>query len=266
MNSEFIAFKEEHYREDDYRKLRDKYVSLKKEANKFMESGNKSKFDGELSKKFSTLLRIIDEENTNENERNSKKEAEIAEKNFIKETGDRIVQGKFVKRDVGKIVYHHDGTSTDNRIPKKLPRLEDMIYQNFSKHDESSNEKEVEEKMLHWIEQKGLGVEDLFNDVDVGYFPDTAFRDSIERSMNMIRALGIKRIINVFCQTGKQFSADYFRDRLLAISVHEFLILMIFPALESWRKDAETTNKNELKETTNRLNISDTDDNIEISF
>lgn len=100
MNSEFIAFKEEHYREDDYRKLRDKYVSLKKEANKFMESGNISKFDGELSKKFSTLLRIIDEENTNENERNSKKEAEIAQRNWRSNCSGEICQTRCKKNCV----------------------------------------------------------------------------------------------------------------------------------------------------------------------
>ena len=236
-------------------------------SNTSPESGNKSKFDGELSKKFSTLSRIIDEENTNENERNSKKEAEIAEKNFIKETGDRIVGGKFVKRDVGKIVYHHDGSSTDNRIAKKVPRLEDYLLSKLSKDGEqpTSNEKDVEEKMLKWIAQKGIIIEDLFNDVDFENFPDSVFTDTIERSIRMVRALGLKRIINVFCQTGKNFSADYFRERLSAIAVHEFLILIIFPTLESWRKDSETATM-ELKESTNRLNLSDSIENVEISF
>ena len=95
-----------------------------------MESGDKSNFDGEHSMTFSTLIRITDKENTNE-------KPKIAEKNIIKETGDRNVQRKFVERDVGKIVYHHIGTSTDNRIPKKHRRLEDMIYQKLSKNDEN---------------------------------------------------------------------------------------------------------------------------------
>ena len=60
------------------------------------------------------------------------------EKNFIKETGDRIVGGKFVKRD--------DGSSTDNRIAKKVPRLEDYLLSKLSKDGEqpTSNEKDVE--------------------------------------------------------------------------------------------------------------------------
>ena len=271
MNAEFIPFKEEHYREDDYRKLRDKYVALKKEGIKFMESGNKSKFDGELSKKFSTLSRIIDEESTNESERNSKKEAELAEKNFIKETGDRIVTGKFVKRDVGKIVYHHDGTSSDNRIPKKVPRLEDYLYGKYSKDIDPQNEKDVEEKMLSWIDQKGLITEDLFNEVDLEIISDKSFRDDIERSMKLLQALGLKRIVNVFCQVGKKFCADYFRDRLKAIAVHEFLILIMFPTLESWRKDAENScndprdSSNDLRDSTNRLNFSDIE-NVDISI
>ena len=67
-----------------YRKLRDKYSSLKKEAGKFMESGNKSKFDGELSKIISTLSRIIDEENTNENERNKKRRLKLWRRILLK--------------------------------------------------------------------------------------------------------------------------------------------------------------------------------------
>ena len=119
--------------------------------------------------------------------------------------------------------------------------------------------------MLNWIAQKGLIIEDLFNDVDFENFPDSVFTDTIERSIRMVRALGLKRIINVFCQTGKNFSADYFRERLSAIAVHEFLILIIFPTLESWRKDAETATM-ELKESTNCINLSDSIENVEIKF
>ena len=50
----------------------------------------------------------------------------------------------------------------------------------------------------------------------------------------------------------KMESADYFRERLTAVSVHEFLTMMIFPILESWRKDsAGSTN------TTTNSSISD---------
>ena len=90
-------------------------------------------------------------------------EAELAEQNFIKETGDRIVTGKFVKRDVGKIVYFNNGTSSDNRCPKNVPRLEDHLYGKYSKDIDPQSEKDVEEKMLSWIKQKGLITEDLFN-------------------------------------------------------------------------------------------------------
>ena len=44
--------------------------------------------------------------------------------------------------------------------------------------------------------------------------------------------------------------------------VHEFLVLIIFPTLESRRKDAETATM-ELKESTNRLYLSDSIENVE---
>ena len=253
MNPEFIPFKDEHYKPDDYRKIKDKYVSLKKEATKFMEAGNKSKGDGELSKKFATIHKIIEEEHTNEIERHAKKEAELAEKNLIQETGDRIVSQRVSKRDIGKVVHHLDGTVSDNRIPKKGPRFEDVLYQKMAPTVENFNEKATEEKLIAWVDSQGLNVEHLFTELNIHKLPDScSFKSKIDESMDILRAIGLKNIINVFCQNGKKFSADYFRERLTAVSVHEFLTMMIFPILESWRKDsAGSTN------TTTNSSISD---------
>ena len=72
------------------------------------------------------------------------------------------------------------------------------------------------------------------------FFPDScSFKMDIYLSMDIIRALGLKSIVNVFCQNGKKFSADYFRERLIAVSIHVFLIMKMFPILESWRKESE---------------------------
>ena len=70
LNELFTPFKEEHYKEDEYRKLSDKLRLMKKEAKKMMESGNKSKMPGgELSEKFKLIKQIIDETDITENER-----------------------------------------------------------------------------------------------------------------------------------------------------------------------------------------------------
>ena len=95
LNDLFIPFKEEHYKEKDYRKLRrDKFNAMKKEATKMMESGNKSKFGGDFSEKFKLLQQAIEESNQADNERQLKKDNDEAEKKLIQETGDRIMNGK----------------------------------------------------------------------------------------------------------------------------------------------------------------------------
>ena len=238
MNAEFLPFKEEHYKADEYRKIKDKYRDLKKEVVNFMNGGNKSKGEGELSTKFKAIEKIIKEANTHEIEKTSKKESEQAEKTLIQETGDRIVKQRTVKRDVGKIVYHLDGTVTDNRIHKKAPRFEDYLYKRLSSNDDSLDEIATEEKMHAWIAFKGFNVEHLFTELNIEMIPDScSFKSQINQSLDIFRALGLKSIVNVFCQNGKKFHADYFRERLTAVSVHEFLNMKMFPILESWRKN-----------------------------
>ena len=83
MNPEFLPFKEEHYKSDEYRKIKDKYSDLKKDAMKFMDVGNKSIGEGELSKKFKIIHKIIEGKNAHDIERTTMKESEQAEKNLI---------------------------------------------------------------------------------------------------------------------------------------------------------------------------------------
>ena len=107
----FLTFKDEHFKEGDYRKLRDKFTLLKKESSKLMDDGNKSKYGGELSPKFKLLHQIIAEESAAEIDNSNKKSADDEERKLIQETGDRVVAGKVSKRDIGKVVAHLDDVS-----------------------------------------------------------------------------------------------------------------------------------------------------------
>ena len=96
-NALFLTFKDEHFKEGDYRKLRDKFTLLKKESSKLMDDGNKSKYGGELSPKFKLLNQIIAEESAAEIDNSNKKSADDEERKLIQETGDRVVAGKVSK-------------------------------------------------------------------------------------------------------------------------------------------------------------------------
>ena len=99
---------------------------------------------------------------------------------------------------------------------------------------ETLNEKATKEKLIVWVNSQGLNAEHLFIELNIHKLPDScSFKSKIDEPMVILRAIGLKNIINVFCQIGKKFSADYFRERLTAISVHESLSMMIFPILES---------------------------------
>ena len=60
----FFTFKDEHFKDGDYRKLRDKFTLLKKESSNLLDDGNKSKYGGELTAKFKLLNQIIAEEHS----------------------------------------------------------------------------------------------------------------------------------------------------------------------------------------------------------
>ena len=58
-NAKFLTFKDKHFKDGDYRKLRDKFTLLKKESSNLLDNGNKSKCGGELTAKFKLLNHII---------------------------------------------------------------------------------------------------------------------------------------------------------------------------------------------------------------
>ena len=45
-NAMFLTFKDEHFKDGVYRKLRNKFALLKKESSKLMDDGNKGKYGG----------------------------------------------------------------------------------------------------------------------------------------------------------------------------------------------------------------------------
>ena len=171
LNDLFIPFKEEHYKEKDYRKLRDKFNAMKKEATKMMESGNKSKFGGDFSEKFKLLQQAIEESNQADNERQLKKDNDEAEKKLIQETGDRIMNGKTPKRDKGKLIVHLDGTVSDNRMQKRSNAFEDYVLEKMTKKNNDVNERDVLGKLQRWIKSNNQTTYDLIGALDVFAMP-----------------------------------------------------------------------------------------------
>ena len=236
-NALFLTFKDEHFKEGDYRKLRDKFTLLKKESSKLMDDGNKSKYGGELSPKFKLLNQIIAEESAAEIDNSNKKSADDEERKLIQETGDRVVAGKVSKRDIGKVVAHLDGSVSDNRIPKKANSFEEYLMRKMENDNPADTEGEVGKRLSGWVSSNGKVVQDLFIDINLSMIPTAELRKELEVSMTLIEALGLKSLINIYCQNGKKFHADYFRERMMSTSIHVFVIYKIFPVLEAWRED-----------------------------
>ena len=77
-------------------------------------------------------------------------------------------------------------------------------------------------------------------ELNIEMIPDScSFHGQINQSFDIVRALGLKSIVNVVCRICKKFGADYFRERLTAVSVHEFLTMKMFPIFDSWRKNSK---------------------------
>ena len=204
MNDDFLDYKDEHYVETDYRKIRDKYVSVKKEATKLMESGNKSKFAGDLSEKFKLISQIIKEESDADVERQSRKENDGEEKKLIQDTGERIMNGKVPKRDKGKLIVHLDGSTSDNRIPKRSNMFEEYIKNKIMKETTvDAPESSVEKQISKWINENEKTVFDLFEEVDLSLIPFPDFCEEIRASMQMVEALGLRAILKIYCQQEK---------------------------------------------------------------
>ena len=84
--------------------------------------------------------------------------------------------------------------------------------------------------MHAWIDFNGFTMERLFTELNIEMIPDSSsFKSQINQSLDIVRALEIKSVVNVFCQNVKKFGADFFRERLTAVSVHEFLTMKMFP-------------------------------------
>ena len=112
-----------------------------------MESGNKSKFAGDLSEKFKLITQIIQEESDADVERQSRKENDGEEKKLIQDTGERTMNGKVPKRDKGKLIVHLDGSTSDNRIPKRSSIFEEYIKKKMMKETTvDSSESSVEKQ------------------------------------------------------------------------------------------------------------------------
>ena len=101
----------------------------------------------------------------------------------------------------------------------------------------ADTEGEVGKRLSGWVSSNGKAVQDLFIDINLSMIPTAELRKELEVSMTVIEALGLKSLINIYCQNGEKFHADYFRERMMSTSIHVFVIYKIFPVLEAWREN-----------------------------
>ena len=84
--------------------------------------------------------------------------------------------------------------------------------------------------MLAWIEDNGFTAEDLFTELNIALIPDSySFKTLINVSLDIVRALGLKSIVNISIRMeGSLALITFARGSLLC----RFPIIKIFPTLE----------------------------------
>lgn len=183
----FLPFKEGSYEKNNSRKIRDKYESLMAEAKREMESGNLSKYDGDLGKMFEHAKKMAEE--IDDIEEAAKCEKEL--KRTLDETSEAVLsavnkkpkEGYGARKSLdGSIAVHGGGPSTKTPpfgsapAPPTVGWKEKIITGFFATQAGLAaqaaaqaglapagtnagamvvpHEERVEEKMLAWVEEK----------------------------------------------------------------------------------------------------------------
>ena len=92
-NEEFTAFKADHFKEGNYRKIRDKFDKLLVDVQKDIDCGNQSGKYGEQSDLYRLVKQIKDDIDEKEDEKDAEKEATVELKRKLEENEDTILSG-----------------------------------------------------------------------------------------------------------------------------------------------------------------------------
>lgn len=144
FNLEEISFlKAEHYKENDFRKIREKFKKAVQEAQAFIETANKSGKHGDLS----NFYKLCEQAHREAEAMDAQEEKAVADKENIQKNEDIVLGGKFKQRRI-------DGALVDTSRPKPISFDEKML--SILEGPKKPDEAKVEASILAWLEAEGL--------------------------------------------------------------------------------------------------------------
>ena len=231
-HSDFKPFKDKCYKKNDYRKIQDKFKATKEAVEQDMSSGNKSKYEGDLSELYRIILQMVQEEEDAKEEKESQKEL----KRKLDENIDQVLSVDSKKKPMQGFGSRKslDG-SVDSKAStpsNKLSATDDTLYGFLSSLaprpaiSSTMDEEAAEKMMIKWVRDTGKTGTDLMTEARV---------ENVGDIVTLCDEFGLELIINLYCTPGKKFSSDEFKKSLTEEGVSTLTTKKIYLTLQTWR-------------------------------
>lgn len=248
VNDEFFAqenlapYKEIHYKQGNYRKLRLKYDSVLKQTKSVFEVGtNLSGYEGDRSKIVKCVEQILKEIEEHDSKKKDQKDAVLELKADLQKNESEVLEQALSGRKRPR-----SNTSSESRLDKrnqKTNSFEDEIA-NFLRgkreleNKQEENEEDVEAQILNYIKRKGYGIRDL---VELG---------SQQCTNELLESLGLETVVNIFCSKGDKFGPHNFKKSLADVGVEPITYHRVYTQLCKWKRECN----NELVDVSSSFN------------
>lgn len=220
LQGETQHLKEDHYKESDPRKLRDKVRQIQQQVMSFMETGNKSKYDGDtISEKFRLCKQIIDEKAEKEEDDKAEKERKEKLKKEV-EACEKAALGEKRPRDSGS---SKEGSM---KRPATAPTDFEGSLLEMLNGDKNGGEEKMEIDMLRWIEERGETESTLLAEAGI-YDEDT---------VAVVNDLTLATVISIYCARGENFAAKPFKEELEKMDLKPIARHKLYNVLNVWRR------------------------------
>ena len=200
-----------------------------------MSTGNKSKYEGDLSELYRIILQMVREEEDAKEEKESQKEL----KRKLDDNTDQVLSSDNKKKPMqgfGSRKSLDGSVDSKSSTPSNRSASADDVLFGFMKDYMpkkktkalGDDEEAIEQKMLNWVQNSGKELGDLTLEGSINNDQDCDILDEF----------GLGLLINIYCTPGKNFSPDAFKKALTDESMTTLSAHKVYRTLQSWRNMA----------------------------
>ena len=223
-----------HYKENNPRKLRDKYNNVMEVVQCDIETGNQSGKEGDLSLLYQHVNQIAQDIEEKEAKRDAAKDLRdklnATEKEVLASSGPlkrKLISGEIVDNTSGD----RKGRRTFN--DELLSIMKAMDTEESSKNIDSRGQDEFEQSFTSWVFKSNLSLHDLLTDGEVR-----------ERYHDDVEDIGLKTLLNIYCCTQKvNFDDQTFKKELRAMELPMVVCSKLYMALQGWRREHQAQHR-----------------------